>query len=403
VKFIFATTEAHRVPQTILSRCQRYDFKRLSLRQIATSLEAICKAEDIEISDGALLMVAREAEGSMRDSQSLLDQVIAYAGKKIGDAEVVAGLGVADRKVLYAVGRALVERKPAAALDHLAQLHLFGYDLRRFARELLEHLRNLSVARLEGGEALLADLAEEERAEVRSQAEQVSAADLDRAFRILLTAEDEIGRSAYPKLILEMAAIKIATMPPVTPIDDVLQRLDALAAGSRGASPQTAPTRTAPAPAPRAAVEAATRPAGESVPPAVREPAQAPQSASGDWDAFVAFVGKEKMMLAPHLKECVFAGAADGTLELAVPKGFHHDYLARRENLNVIQELAGRFYGRQMKISMRVSEAAQRPAKPAVDKQKLTQEVRDHPTVRTVLDILGGEVKDVKPRGAAGE
>lgn len=434
VKFIFATTEANKVPQTILSRCQRYDFKRVALRQIAASLEAICKAEGIEITEGGLLAVAREAEGSMRDSQSLLDQVIAFSGKKIRDEDVVAALGVADRKVLYAVGRAVAERNPAQALEHLGQLHLFGYDLRRFARELLEHFRNLAIARIEGGEALLSDLADEERAEVRKQAELVSSADLDRIFRLLLAAEDEIGRSAYPKLILEMTVIRIATLPPVMPIDAVLQQLESLASGA----PASASTRAAPPPRPPAASSAArvaepapapsgrfgapSTPAASPAPPASAPrvedrlaalgkppeerpaPVAAPAAPRGDtsWESFLDYARKEKRGLAAFLDSCILATAGEGELELGVPKEYHA-HLSKRENVLAIQELAGSFYGRPMTVAMRIAEASMKPAKPAVDKQKLTQEMKEHPTVRTVLDILGGEVKDVKPRGASGE
>jgi DNA polymerase-3 subunit gamma/tau len=408
VKFIFATTEAHKVPQTILSRCQRYDFKRIPLRQIADSLASICKAEKIEISDSGLLLVAREAEGSMRDSQSLLDQVIAFAGKKIRDEDVVAALGVADRKLLYAVGRALVEREPAEALEQLAQLHVFGYDLRRFAREMLEHFRNLAVARIDGGDALLSDLGDDERQEVRDQAQKISAADIDRAFRILLAAEDEIGRSPYPRLILEMAAVRIATMPEVVPVDEVLRRLDTLAAESPRAGVVSRPT--AAGERPPLAESRATAPEPRPAPAkgaggVVRDSAPPPAAAAGDgsWEGFLAYVGTEKMFLAPHLKECVLSGLGDDKLDLLVPKGFHHDYLARSENLRVVQDLAARFWGRQIQVAMRVSEASLKPAKPVADKAQLRQEALEDPKVRTVLEVLGGELKEVKPRGARGE
>jgi hypothetical protein len=136
--------------------------------------------------------------------------------------------------------------------------------------------------------------------------------------------------------------------------------------------------------------------------PATSSPPPSPQSPDA-WTDFVAFVSKERRLLGPHLEECLLAEVRDGTMELAVPKGFHHEYLARREMLNALEELAGRFYGRPMKLALRVSEASLRPAKPAVDPTKLKQDALEDPKVRSALEILGGEVRDVKPRNAQGE
>ena len=222
VKFIFATTDPHKVPHTIHSRCQRYDFKRIPFRLIADRLAHIARSEGIEISDRALFLIAREGEGSMRDAQSLFDQVIASAGKTIRDEDVVSALCLAYRKLLYAVADAIVQRNPSRALEILNELHLYGYDMRRFARELLEHFRNLAVARVLPGVDLLPDLPDEERAEVTRQAENMRGEDVDRAFRLLLTTEAEVWRVPYPKLVLEMALIKLATLTPVMPLEDVL-------------------------------------------------------------------------------------------------------------------------------------------------------------------------------------
>ena len=228
VKFIFATTEPHKVPHTILSRCQRYDFKRIPFRLIADRLAAIAQSEGITVSPRALLMMAREGEGSMRDAQSLLDQVIAFAGKTIRDEDVLAALGLADRKLLYAAAEAILDHNPAQALERLNELHLYGYDMRRFARDLLEHFRNLAVARLVPGVDLLPDLPDEERSEVSRQAQKWSTEDLDRAFRLLLGAEAEVGRVPYPKLVLEMTFIKLATLTPVLAAGELLDRIDDL-------------------------------------------------------------------------------------------------------------------------------------------------------------------------------
>ena len=195
VKFIFATTDPHKVPHTIHSRCQRYDFKRIAYRLVVQHLAHIATSEGIDISERALFAIAREGEGSMRDAQSLFDQVLAYAGKQIKDEDVAAALGLADRNLIYAVGDAIVGRNPTRAVELLNDLHLYGYDMRRFARELLEHFRNLAVARLVPGGALFEDLPSEEIKQLQEQSAKLSGEDSDRAFRLLLAAETEVARA----------------------------------------------------------------------------------------------------------------------------------------------------------------------------------------------------------------
>ena len=216
VKFIFATTEPHKVPPTILSRCQRYDFKRIPLRLIADRLAQIARSEGIEVSDRALFLIAREGDGSMRDAQSLLDQVIAFAGKTVRDEDVVAALGLADRKVLYAVGRR--DRRPqpgarARAARRAAPVRLRHAPLRaRAARALPQPV----------GGARAAERRPAARPAGRGarRGAAAGAADERRGPRSLPSAScwRPRARSAacpYPKLVMEMTLIKLATLTPV--------------------------------------------------------------------------------------------------------------------------------------------------------------------------------------------
>ncbi|HSQ00222.1 MAG TPA: DNA polymerase III subunit gamma/tau, partial [Candidatus Dormibacteraeota bacterium] len=233
VKFIFATTDPHKLPATVQSRCQRYDFRRIPLRQVVARLRQIVDADQVTISDRALFTLAREGEGSMRDAQSLLDQVLAGADGAVADEAVLDTLGLADRAVIAALADAVIDRDPARVLAPLDDAYQRGCDLRRFTRDLLEHFRNLAVAKVSGG-AVLPDVADDEAAALRAQAARASAADCDRAFHILLEADEEVARTPYPKLVLEMALLKLATLPALLPVDDLLQRLSDLEARLRG-------------------------------------------------------------------------------------------------------------------------------------------------------------------------
>jgi DNA polymerase-3 subunit gamma/tau len=407
VKFIFATTDPHKVPHTIHSRCQRYDFKRIPYRLIADRLAHIARSEGITISDRALFLIAREGEGSMRDAQSLLDQVIAFAGKTVRDEDVHTALGLADRKVLYAVAEAIVGRDPAGALERLNELHRYGYDMRRFARELLEHFRNLCVARLLPETDLLADLPDEERAAVDRQAQQMNQEDLDRAFRVLLATESEISHVPYPKLVLEMTLIKLATLSPVVPLDDVLERIDELerrlrAGGSPTGSPGSARiARTETPQEPPARPRPVAEPTGASANPA---PAPVPTAGrTGTWDDFLAFVAKEKVTLLPYLQASRIPPCDGATLALRVPGGYYYDYLAQRDHTQIVEALAARFFGRPVRITVTAETAPEDAAPRAESSADLQAAALGDPVVRAAVEILGGEVQAVKSRAQRGK
>ncbi|MBI3786340.1 MAG: DNA polymerase III subunit gamma/tau [Deltaproteobacteria bacterium] len=412
VKFIFATTDPHKVPHTIHSRCQRYDFKRIACRAIADRLAHIARSEGIEVSERALFLIAREGEGSMRDAQSLFDQVIAFAGKTIRDEDVSSALGLADRKLLYAVGEAIIEHNPTRAVELLHELHQYGYDLRRVARELLEHFRNLSVARLVPGENLLDELPSEDRAEVDKQAQRMSPEDLDRAFRLLVAAENDVARVPYPKLVLEMALIKLATMAPVLPVDQLITRLEEIERRiNTGAGAPPAPERLAAAPVAASAAAAKISPARRAAPPDPAAPtanrplpraAAAPTAAPSEpgWSDFLTYVGREKIMLLPYLQASQSASVKGDEMVLTVSKGHLHDYLADRSHTKIVEELAERFYGQPMRVTVREAEMepataeATDPASPAA----LHKSAVGHPAVQAAVEILGGEVHEVRSR-----
>src|SRR3954454_23632134 len=162
IKFIFATTEVQKLPQTVVSRCQRYEFKRIPIAALTERLAKIIADEQITATDAALFEIAREADGSLRDAQSLLDQVIVFAGKTIGEAEVRGALGVADRRVLHEVTDAILRRDPAPCLRAVDELYRYGYEVAQFCRDLVRQIRNLAVAGLYQDASMLTDLPDNE-------------------------------------------------------------------------------------------------------------------------------------------------------------------------------------------------------------------------------------------------
>jgi DNA polymerase III subunit gamma/tau len=228
ILFIFATTEPHKIPATILSRCQRYDFKRIPFREVIGSLKRIVEEEKIQISQRGLLSIAKESEGSLRDAQSLLDQVIAYAGENIRDEDISEVLGLIDHKILSDTIEALANRDVERCMEAVEHVYHFGYDLQHFCRELLQYLRHLILIKVSQHPEGLLELPEEELELFKNQAGKFQFDQLNHLFSLLLKGEQEIAQSTFPRTMLEMTLIRMATLRPILPIDEMIKKLEAL-------------------------------------------------------------------------------------------------------------------------------------------------------------------------------
>src|SRR6266404_2681251 len=337
VKFIFATTEPHK----------------------------------------ALALVAREAEGSLRDAQSLLEQVLTVAGSAADDAAVRQVLGAADRRLVVAVADAVLAGDPGACVRHLAELHAHGYDAQRFCRDLLEHFRHLAVLAATGERALVAELPEAEVAALAAQAGRRSADDLQRFFRLLLEADEALAapaRSVDPKLVLEMCVVRLATLPPLLPLDDILHRLEAFGAGNPAA------------PGGGAARENVPRP---------REVAPG----GGLWDRFLARVQEEKLV-APYMM--LLSGtllAADGeALRIGIDNEAARRELSRKETLQRLRAIASEVAGRELRVEVGPLPSEHAAQAPLAQARRRTEETLADPMVQDAVEIFGAEVRGVRDR-----
>ena len=272
VKFIFATTEVQKVPVTILSRCQRYDFKLIATQAVARRLEQVLAKESIRAEDAAVQVLAREAGGSMRDAMSLLDQVIAFSGDKLSAEDVTRVLGVADRGILHELATALVEGDAAKCVEVIDRLAQQGFDLVHVAKDVLRHLRDLVVAKVCGaarpGEVSLRellDLSDEEARTVVELAAKAEADDLSRLFQAFSKAYDDVVRSGQVRMALEMALVRLARRPPLLPLDELLARVGELERRLGGAPPA--------GPSPRSGGGGGAGPSGQRPGASARAPA----------------------------------------------------------------------------------------------------------------------------------
>jgi DNA polymerase-3 subunit gamma/tau len=236
-KFIMATTEAHKLMPTVLSRCQRYDFRRLSEPEISKQLAHIVKTDELSIAAGALALIAHEADGSMRDAQSLLEQVLSGSDGEIGAEEAALLLGVAGQRRTSDCLRAIVGRQPGAVVDVVTELREFGADCEKFLGDVLELLRHQTVAAAAGPKSLdplLSDATKEIATELAPLRDPL---DLQRIFSVLLGTLGDLRRDLDPFLVLEMGLLKAACLHDVASSAEILARLEAVAAGGRSSGP----------------------------------------------------------------------------------------------------------------------------------------------------------------------
>jgi len=403
VKFIFATTAVEKFPETIVSRCQRYDFKRIPLARIKHELERIAAKENLALTDAALYAVAREGQGSMRDAESLLERLIAFSDRTIDDAKIGEILGVADRKTLVGAADAVLARDAKGALELVDRVHESGRDLERFSRDLLEHWRNLVVTKLGADASVLVDVPSDEIGEYRRQAALRDLGELQRLFRIARLGDEELGRSSVPRMVLEMTMVRLATAEPVLPVDEVLARLDEIerelgrsSVASTKAQPLASPRPPA-APATAAAPPRSNGPSqDENTAPTPTSPRESAPADTGDprWDELLTFVQQKKPSLYFNLSHARWLGGGAGSLALGVSKEKFRNELTARTTLALLEELVSAFYGQPTRIRVEAVTENVNPPPPAPS----ASEMLEHPSVKAAVEILGGEVREVRSR-----
>lgn len=226
VSFVLATTEPHKVPNTILSRCQRYDFKLVPAPRLSAHVDRIFEAESLRIEPGAVGLIVRESGGSVRDALSLCDQVISYVGSNdITETAVAEVLGVADRALTRTLVSALAEGDAGTALEAVAQAVERGVGEVQLARAIVRYLRDLAVAQVAPGSESLIDGSAEERAEIVEQARSLERPRVTQMFDRMVRACDDLGQTQQPRLILDLALIDVAALEPLVPLGDLFNRL----------------------------------------------------------------------------------------------------------------------------------------------------------------------------------
>ena len=453
VMFILATTELQKVPETILSRCQVFEFRTITVKKIAEQLRHIASDLKIDITEAAVLAIARAGEGSMRDAESAFDQVISFSEGKITEEDVSAALGLVDLETLNKTLGAIAEEDSGQVLRIIEDVVTRGYDLRNFCRELMVHVRALLVTKIAGFDAELLQVPQSEAESLVRLAESFSEQDLLRFFANLTKTEQDIRLSTQPRFQLEIGLMKLLQARRLYLLEDALEQIKALqsrlpgsptsgqapvqkAAAPRAAerAPKTVRSNTEASepPAPYKAEQPVPGPANQSreraAPPAPKtadEPPpppldehyeieyEVPQAAaeqeSVDGDAGLkikdAVEQRGKKFLRATLDQAESIRVDGGFLlvSFSPENGVYKKQIEGRDNRKILEEVGREVAGRPLTLSVAVGGQAAREVKPErQQREEAKDRAEDHPAVRAIVDKFHGEVVEVrKPKSQA--
>ncbi len=399
-KFIFATTEAHKIPPTILSRCQRFDFRKISLPRVSERLREISDAEGIEISDRSLGLLARWGEGSMRDSLSVFDQVLAFCGMKVDDEEVQSLLGMVDRRLLLDSVEGILKKDGRRCLEAVRRVEEQGFSYRRFCQELVELFRALVLLKVVDDPGEFLDIPPDELKSLDALAKKENLENLQRSVTILMRTEVDLAVSSSPRLNLEMSLVRLCHLPPAKEISALMRQLDEM---EHRLDPGKAPLPTS---RPPSGPSEGQREAGRTE---AKKPQPPPSPTTGreEWQGLVNHVRANRPLIASILEHGRILNFDLPVMEIGFPAGsFHLEQMKDSETMEALQALAGNFFHRV--VTLRITAAEKdRKASPSLLEERKTREtdrrkrLREdalaHPLVQKSLEIFGGEVQEVHP------
>ena len=399
VVFVLATTELHKVPATILSRCQHFNFRAISYREILDRLQYICREEKVQISEEALNAIARASEGSMRDAQSLLDQVISFCGTEVEDEAVRNLLGVIPQQILEEFTQAIVQSDSKGLLLNVEQLVQSGRNLQHFIREMLSHFRNLLMVKIAGEDSQLIPLSAADLARLREFARHFSEEDLTRFFSILVSTEGELRWSSQARFHLEMGLMKLIQVKRLTPIEQVLAGLEGLSHSDKRSE---TPVLEASQPTKPPILSKFTTPGR---PRPLPEPSPAKQPSNDPVEALRSAIANRSPMLASLVEHALDLKLIEKGIEIqfASQNKFYCEMLQAPENVEVIRELAQSVRGEPQQVKVVIANGPPPPSQSEseLDRQgrptdPLLEKVKDDSNVKAFLQVFQGEITDVK-------
>lgn len=392
--FIFATTEFHKVPATIISRCQHFEFKKISQRDIVNHLLDITQKEKIEISPVGLNLIAEAADGSLRDAQSLLDQAVAFSGEVINDEDLKEILGTISREILFGFSSMIMEEKADSVFPLVDKLIERGYDLRYFYKELIQHFRNLLLVNSIEGPQELIPLSEEEIDNLKKEAQKASAEEILRYLSVLQQGEPGLKYSSHPRIYLEVLLVKLCHFKKLTPVADIIKELENLRGEISAKMPENAGLEVKS----RVEEKKETKLAPDIQNDKQNTPRERPKKKE-IIDEIIKVLQKEKSslaaILAQHSSFKLRASTEKGTaniLEIYFSGGKKYYLDTLQKEMKLLEKIASDVFGEKVKLkfSEEIVEESGR-------KEKEVEAALKDPNVQYFMDLFKAQVLSVEP------
>jgi len=431
VKFMFATTEPEKVLPTILSRCQRFDLRRIPSALIVKHLALIAGQEKVHIDEAALYAIARGADGGMRDAESTLDQLISFCGDKIEEPDVLSMFGLAAQGQILALSRAVLGGEVEGALRELSELAGHGKDLGRLLSDLLGHFRNLLIYQVSRGDMNILEVSEAEAASLKEQSASVSAEALTRIMEVLTDCETRLRDAASKKILIEVALLKAIEARSAVSIDTVLRQLQQLRSangiGSGGTTLTTAVRAADAGPAPGVAANNAASPPGLSAAPTIPTGATAADVQLEElWANVIDAVGRASPFTRSYLLEAHPVSLAKDLLTIGFDPEFadHLELVDNVKNRTLIQTKLKELGRGDLQVKfIKIEASANRPRLPAPAEVAVStaapapaakeapaapaksriepvpfnkDEFKNDPLIRKALEVFKGQIVDVR-------
>jgi len=437
---MFATTELHKIPITILSRCQRYELQKVSSQDLFVFFSKIADEEKVNISDWALNIIVREAGGSVRDGLSLLDQIFSFGGDEISDEDVFQVLGLVDSQVVSSMAAAILKSDLANGLKILDETSSYGVDLKRLANDLLYYFRALLICRISDHPEKLLDVPDQEFDEMREIAALHTAETLQLYFNMLLKGTEDMQYSTHPRLAFEMALIRSAEAGKVVPVAELVGRLEAMQSGGAVAPIKKETVSRSPAPKPVAKVKVKSEAAKKTVAAEVNEKSEQPKNNTAEellvkepvkqepaktktpprqtaednvvediaqpptkevrknWDEFIEYVMDRKKWMAHTLRLCSSVREEDTDLNLKFDDPSDCKMLQTKENIKFLTEFSQDFFQKEFKIVIKVRGADSEGILDhnGIGPQEERRALANDPLVQMATEVLGGRVVNIR-------
>ncbi|RKD28802.1 DNA polymerase III subunit gamma/tau [Thermohalobacter berrensis] len=395
--FILATTEPQRLPATILSRCQRFDFKRITIDNIVKNMMEICDELGIEAEERALRLIARNSDGAMRDALSILDQCVSFSDKKITYEYVLSILGTVNNDFIFDITNSIIEKDLDKTLQLIDTIVENGKDITQFIKDLITHFRNLMIAKSSDKLENIIDLSEELLEEIKEQATRINLSSIIRTINILSEAENKSKWSSQPRIILEVAIIKLLKPSSDLSVEGLIERINQLEEKLKGGTISVVKTKK------EAKVEKSKdnyqkqtinieEKAKEKIETKTKKDSSNNTSGNIDinkvsksWPDILKRIKKDRISIHALLMEGKPTSLENGILTISFDEGFgfHKDAVEKKGNREYIEKVISDYYGIELKI------------KPVMAGETAPSE-KDQDIVNQVIDIFGEDIVEIE-------